>query len=297
MSVRDFAMMFAVCAIWAVHTVVSKLVVSEMNIPPLFYAAVRFCLVAAVALPWLLPVPRPYWRMALVGFLMGGGGFALFFVGIKTATPSGAAIVSQLGMPMTTLLSVIILGEVIRWRRMLGILLAFAGILIVMWDPAGLTASSGLLFIAASSLLGALGAVLMKQIDGVHPMRFQAWVGLASAPPLILLSAGLESDQIALAQAAGWPFVAAVLFSALVVSILAHSLYYVLIARHDANVVAPLMVMNPLMAVALGILITGDPFDLRMAAGAAIALTGVLIITLRKNQVMPLATLLWQRWR
>ena len=31
-----------------------------------------------------------------------------------------------------------------------------------------------------------------------------------------------------------------------------------------------------------------DPFGLRMAAGSAIALTGVLIIALRRNQVMPL---------
>jgi drug/metabolite transporter (DMT)-like permease len=55
--------------------------------------------------------------------------------------------------------------------------------------------------------------------------------------------------------------------------------------------------MNPLMTVGLGILITGDRFDLRMAIGTGIALCGVLIITLRRNHVMPLAALVWDRQR
>ena len=42
------------------------------------------------AFAWLLPLPRPLWRTALVGFLMGGGSFALFFTGMKTATPSSS---------------------------------------------------------------------------------------------------------------------------------------------------------------------------------------------------------------
>jgi drug/metabolite transporter (DMT)-like permease len=47
---------------------------------------------------------------------MGGGGFALFFLGIKTASPSSAAVVTQLGLPITTLLSVAMLGERIYWK-------------------------------------------------------------------------------------------------------------------------------------------------------------------------------------
>ena len=77
MALRDFLLMFVVCFVWAAHTVVSKLVVSGMEIPPLFYAAIRFGIVGLVTLPWLLPAPRPTWRMVVVGFLMGGGGFAL----------------------------------------------------------------------------------------------------------------------------------------------------------------------------------------------------------------------------
>jgi O-acetylserine/cysteine efflux transporter len=49
-----------------------------------------------------------------------------------------------------------------------------------------------------------------------------------------------------------------------------------------------LTLMTPLATIALGAAIFHDPFGLRMVAGSAIALTGVLIIVLRRNQVMPL---------
>ena len=99
MSLRDFSLLVVVCLIWAAHTIISKLVVSGMEIPPLFYAAIRYALVALFALPWLFPLPRPLGRTALVGLMMGGGGFAFFFSGIKTATPSSSAVVLQLGLP------------------------------------------------------------------------------------------------------------------------------------------------------------------------------------------------------
>lgn len=298
MSFRDFLLMFFVCFVWAAHTVVSKLVVSGMEIPPLFYAAIRFGIVGLVTLPWLLPTPRPTWRMLVVGFLMGGGGFALFFLGIKTASPSSAAVVGQLGLPITTLLSVAMLGEKIHWRRGLGITLTFIGGMLVMWDPSsGFPLSSGLVLILLGASAGSLAAVMMKQIKGVHPLQFQAWIGLASVVPLVLLTAGLETGQVTRSMEAGWPFVAALLFSALVVSLGAHTVYYGLIGKYPANLIAPLLIMTPLLTVAMGIVVTGDRFDTRMALGTGIALCGVLIIALRRNHVMPLATVLWGRFR
>ncbi len=297
MNPRDFSLLLLVCLAWSLHTVLSKIVVTDMAIPPLFYAAVRYAIVAAVTLPWLLPLKAPKLRTILVCFMMGGGGFALFFVGIKYATPSSAAVVQQLALPMTTLLSVMILGETIGWRRGLGIALTFIGAVLLMFDPTGFTVSVGLLFILGSAFVGSLASVMMKQIGQVRLMQFQAWTGFASVWPLAGLSAGLETGQIEAARAAGLPFAAAVLFSALIVSLVSHTLYYGLIRRHPATLIAPLMLISPLMTVALGIAVTGDRFDLRMTLGTVIVLAGVLIITLRRNHVMPLATLLWNRLR
>jgi len=288
MSLRDFALLTAMCLVWAVNNVLSKHVVSGMDVPPLFYAAARFAIVALCTFPFLLPAPKPLWRLVVVALLMGGCNFALMFVGLKLSTASSAAVVLQLGMPMTTLLSVFMLGERIRWRRGLGIALTFGGAMTVMWDPNGFTISTGLLFVAAAAFLGSLGAVLMKQMEGVKPFTYQAWVGMTSLWPLAALSLWLEPGGTEAAMAAGWPFVGAVVFSALIVSLVAHTVYYLLIQRYEANLISALTLMTPLATIALGVAVMRDPFGLRMLIGSAVALTGVLIIALRGNQVMPL---------
>lgn len=288
MSLRDFGLLVLICLAWAGSNIVSKLVVAHWGVPPLYYAAVRFALVAAITLPWLLPAPRPTWRMVLVGLLMGGGNFALLFMGLTTASPSAAAVVIQLGVPFTTVLSVLMLGERIRWRRGIGIALTLLGAVVVMWSPHGIELSAGLWLIVAAAFTGSLGAVMMKQIEGVKPLQFQAWVGFSSVWPLAAMSAFMEPGQVAAGLHAGWPFLGAVVFSALVVSVLAHTAYYGLIQRYEANLIAPLTLMTPLFTIGLGVVVTNDHFDLRMGIGAALALLGVLIIALRRNQVMPL---------
>ena len=288
MGLRDFFLLMAMCLIWASNNIVSKIVVSDMMVPPLFYAAVRFAIVGALTLPWLLPAPRPLWRMIIIAQLIGGLNFALIFIGFQTASPSAASIIVQLGVPMTTVLSMVMLGEKVRWRRGLGMALTLAGAVLVMWHPAGLSLSIGLWLIAGAALAGSLGAVMMKQMEGVKPLQFQAWVGFSAIWPLAGMTAVFEHNQIAVALQAGWPFLAAVLYSALIVSIIAHTVYYHLIQKYEATLISPLTLMTPLATIVMGVLITKDYFDLRMGIGAALALLGVLIVALRPNHVMPL---------
>jgi len=288
MSFRDFALLAFVCLIWASNNIVSKAVVGPLAVPPLFYATARFFVVALAVFPWLWPPPKPLWRLIVIALLMGGGNFAFVFMGLKTATPSASAVVGQLGVPITTLLSMAMLGERIRWRRGLGIALTFAGAMLVMWNPGGLSISLGLVYILIAAALGSLGAVMMKQMPGVKPLQFQAWVGFASFWPLAALSFAFEPGAVAAAFEAGWGFLAAVLFSGLVVSVTGHTIYYALIQRYEANLISPLTLMTPLATIALGVMIMHDPFDLKMAVGSVVALAGVLVIALRRNQVAPL---------
>ena len=283
MILRDFLLLVAICLLWAINNVVSKVVVAQWHVPPLLYSALRFGIVLLATLPWLRPMPRPAWRIIAVGLLMGGGTFALLFMALQTVTPSEAAVVSQAGVPITTLLSIIMLGERIAWRRALGITLTLIGVLLVVWEP-GFTISSGMLLVLAGAFAGSLGAVLMKQMDEIAPLRFQAWVGLTSFVLLAPLTVALEKPQWSAAVNAGWPFVAALLFSALVVSVIAHTAYYVLIQRYEANLLAPLTLITPLATIGLGVAITGDRLDAQTVIGTAIALSGVLIVALRRTR-------------
>ncbi|MCC2981547.1 DMT family transporter [Sphingomonas sp. IC4-52] len=288
MKLRDFLLLVLICLVWGYSNVLSKIVVGNWGVPPLFFAAVRFAVVIAATIPWLLPMPRPRWRILVIGLLMGAGNFALLFIGLQTASPSAAAVVIQIGVPFTTLLSIVMLGERIHWRRGLGIALTLAGVLLVVWNPEGVALSAGLWFVVGAAFTGSLGAVLMKQVEDVAPLRFQAWVGLVSFLPLALATALFEQGQWTSASAIGWPFVGAVLFAALVVSVIGHTSYYGLIRRYEANLLAPLTLMTPLFTIAFGVMLTGDRLDLRMVAGAMLALAGVLVVALRSRPESPL---------
>lgn len=292
MKARDFLLLVFVCLVWGYSNVLSKIVVGNWAVPPLFFAAIRFAVVIAATLPWLMPMPRPRWRIAVIGFLMGAGNFAFLFIGLQTASPSAAAVVIQIGVPFTTLLSIVMLGERIHWRRGVGIALTLAGVVLVVWNPDGIDLSAGLWFVVAAAFTGSLGAVLMKQVEDVSPLRFQAWVGLVSFLPLALASAAFEEGQWEAAAAAGLPFAAAVLFAALVVSVVGHTSYYALIRRYEANMLAPLTLMTPLFTIAFGVALTGDRLDARMVAGAMLALAGVLVVALRSR---PKSALLAER--
>lgn len=297
MSARDFVLLIGVCALWALNTVISAMVVApghltSAGVPPFFYAALRFGLVALVTTPWLLPAPRPTWRMVVVGLLMGAASFGLMFVGLRTAAPGAAGVVSQIGVPASTVLSIVLLGETVRWRRWLGIALSLVGVVIVMWNPHSLRPSVGLLLVASSAVAGSLGAVLMKQTQGVKPLQFQAWVGAASAPAMIAATLIAEHGQAAQVLAGGWWLLAAVLFSGLAVSVGAHTVYFGLIQRYEQTLIAPLTLMAPLMTIALGIILTGERLGPRLAIGSVVALTGVLVIVLRRNHAAPLVILL-----
>ena len=288
MKVRDFLLLVLICLVWGYSNVLSKIVVGTWGVPPLFFAAVRFLVVIAATVPWLLPIPRPRWRILVIGLLMGAGNFALLFIGLQSASPSAAAIVIQIGVPFTTFLSIVMLGERIHWRRGLGIALTLAGVLLVVWNPEGVALSAGLWFVVGAAFTGSLGAVLMKQVEDVAPLRFQAWVGLVSFLPLALATALFEQNQWSSAAAVGWPFVAAVLFAALVVSVVGHTSYYGLIRRYEANLLAPLTLMTPLFTIGFGVMLTGDRLDMRMVAGAMLALAGVLVVALRSRPQSPI---------
>lgn len=284
---RHLFLMVLICLVWASNNVLSKVLVSHWHAPPLLSTALRFVVVVACLVPWLRPVPRPIWRIVLVGLSMGGLNFGLMFLALYWVSASEAAIVVQTSVPMTTLLSIVMLGERIRWRRALGITLAFAGVLVVMWQP-GVRISAGMLLLLASAFFGSLGAIMMKQMDAISPLRFQAWVALTGAATLLPASLLLESHPVQGALAAGWPLLAAILYSALITSIFAHTAYYFLIARYEANLVAALTLLTPLMTIALAATITGDRIGVKMLIGTAIALSGVLIIALR-NRSAPIA--------
>lgn len=283
MPFRDIALLVFLCVIWAANVIVSRVVVTDLAVPPLYYAALRSLVVVALLIPWLQWPGRDWWRVALVTTAVSGGGFALLFVGLQDATPSSAAIVQLCGAPLTVLLAIPILGEKVRWRRGIGIALALGGVMLAVASPTGWDNSIGLLFVFAGAFVGALGSVYLKTID-LSPLRLMAWAGFFSTLLLLPFSLLLERGQISATLANPIEFGGALVFSGLVVSVFAHTAYFHILQRNEAGVVAPITLLTPIFTILMGASLTGDEVGPVMLSGAALAVCGVAVIAVRPSR-------------
>lgn len=285
MPVRTIALLVFLCILWAANVIVSRIVVTDLEVPPLFFAAMR-SLVTVVALsPWLTGLGRDWWRVALVTVAVSGGGFALLFIGLQDATPSSAAIVQLAGAPMTVLFAMFLLGEKVRWRRGIGIALAIGGVALAVASPTGWQSSHGLVFVFSGAVAGALGSVFIKRID-LSALQLMAWAGFFSTLLLFPLSLALEGGQVEATLDFPLAFGAALLFSGLVVSVMAHTLYFRILQKHEVGLVVPVTLLTPIFTIAMGAAITGDEVGAVMLAGAAMAVAGVLVIAVRPSTTM-----------
>jgi O-acetylserine/cysteine efflux transporter len=269
---------------WAMNVVVSKIAVSTLGVPPLFYTVMRSAVVMAVLFPLLLRgVPARLPLVLLIGFAITGGSFGLQFIGLQTASPSAVGIVNLSGAPLTVLFAILFLGEEVRWRRGLGMALALGGVGLAIGAPSEAGDPVGLGFAFAGVLIGAFASVFVKRLE-IGAATLQAWAGLASLAVMTPASVMLETGQFQVIAAAPLAVAACVLFAGVVVSVGAHSAYFMLFQRHDANLIVPLTLLTPLLTIAFGTWLTGDAIHGPLIVGGLMALTGVAIIVIRPAQ-------------
>jgi|GEM_PF-25879 len=282
MPVADVLLALLVQLLWGLNFVAAKLGVDDL--PPLLFTALRFTLAAALVVPFF---PRPKGR-ALLGVLalsitFGTLHFGMLFSGLKYVDAASAAVIIQTGPPFSVVLGVLVFKETIGWRRILGLVLAFAGVMVIAGEPQ-LPALGPVLLLVLAAFAWAVSNLLVKQTHGVPPLAVTGWLCLFAIPQLALLSWLLEDNQWTAIRTAPWQAWAGMVYTAVGASLVAHSLWYMLMRRHPVSVVAPWGLMAPILGIASGILILGETATWQKLAGGAITLTGVAIIQIRQTR-------------
>ena len=270
----------AINAIWGFNIVAVKL--SADRFPPVFLSFLRFLIVGLVVWPWL-KIRRGEMRWLLTAATCSGGlQFALMYSGVAlSGNMSSVAIAAQLGVPFATLLSIGFLGERIHWRRWLGIGMSFIGVGLIGFSPEVFHSWAGLLLIVVAAFIGAVGLVAIKRVHELEPLELQAWLAWGSVPLLLPLSLFLEDGQLQSLRTAGAIGWSALVYSAGLASLVAHTAYFGLIRRYPVTSVAPVTVLTPLFSVLFSVLLLGDVLDWRMILGGLLTLSGITVIVVR----------------
>jgi len=283
MKPAHLALILLIDLVWACNIVAVKEAVTAAQ--PITAVALRYLIVLIACLPWLRWLPGRMPSVLLTGFVAGALFMGLGGLSFAVAdNVSALAIAGQLGVPFSLLLAVLIYKERIHWPRVTAVVLCFAGVAVMGFDPRIAHESLGLWLTVAASLAWASGNLLFRQLKGINVLTIHAWLGLVSFPVLVAASLVFEPGalmKVPLLPVTIWGWLG---YSALGASLLGHGGMSWLFQRYPVSTVSPLTLPTPLMSVVVAVAVFHTPITVQMIAGGVLTLIGVAIITLRTAQ-------------
>jgi len=223
---------------------------------------------------------REWLLVGLLGFLGVPFHHLVQSTGLKTAQAATSAWIISSMPVFIALLGALFLGERMGRRRVLGLALAAAGVLLVVTrgDPVRLRmtdpGSFGDLLVLLSALNWAVFTVASRGFLARHrpaPMMFRVMASGWLMTTILFLASG-EWSPIAGLDAGGW---AAVLFLGVFCSGLAYVFWYDALKNLPASRAGVLMYLNPASATVVAVAGLGEPLSVSVVTGALLITLGV----------------------
>jgi drug/metabolite transporter (DMT)-like permease len=207
--------------------------------------------------------------------------------------PSGLAAVMIASTPfwMTGIEALLPGGDRLTGRSLLGLFVGFTGILLLVWPDLKFDAAGGWQFTAGviALQLACLGWVLgssysKRRRGATDPITASAFQMLLGGG--VMLFAGTFSGEWSTlaftARTAG-----ALLYLIVAGSLIGFVAYIYALTHLSPSFVSLYAYVNPVVAVALGTLVLGEPFGWRLTIAIAIILGGMTIVTSNRQKAAP----------
>jgi O-acetylserine/cysteine efflux transporter len=287
---QHLALMLLVQLLWGVNFAVAKFGLDDFA--PIFFVALRFSLVA-ILLVFVVGLPKHGMLRQLLplSVTMGVMHFTLIFLGMQNLDAATSSIAVQLQTPFAAIMAAFFFGEKLGWRRILGMIVAFAGVLLIAGEPRFSENPWPLLAVIGAALVWAIGNIQVKALgDSVDAVQLNGWIAILAAPQLLVASWLIEGPQWHDVVDATWIGWAALLFQAVVIAIFTYWIWYNMMRRYPVNQVMPFTLLLPMIGVAAGAIMRGEPITWQMIVGGLATIAGVGIIVLRRPAVAAPAT-------
>ena len=270
--------------------VVTRAVVDQLG--PATLAALRYAIGLASLLPFVWHAARrdaaagattprieigELPRIVLLGIGQFGLLIALLNFGLKSVPAAKGALLFA-SFPLLTLIVATLLGhERLGWRQCLGVGLTLAAVALALgpqvWQAHGSLA--GELAILGSALCGAVCSVLYRPVLRRHAALPVSAIAMAAAVVVLALCAPFEDARTRLPKvdARGW---AAIVFIG-TSSGIGYFLWLWALRHAAASRVTLFLSLSPLTAMALGVLLLGEPLQLSLLLALALVVGGLWV--------------------
>lgn len=280
-----YSLIAVVMVIWAGNYVATKTVLREMD--ALTLAVLRVTLAAAIMTPIYLALPHKqdldradaikFTQLSLLGVVMNQ---MLFTVGLSLTTVSHSALLIGLG-PIYVLLLAWFQGlETLAPQKLVGMLLAFAGVA-VLGAEHGFSLRSGTLAGDLITICGSLAfsvyVVMAKMVarkyDSVQ-INFFLYVAAA----ILIVPLTMRQGAQLVWGSVSWKAWLALIYTAAFASVIAYLIYFWALKHVTASRIAAFSYLLPLMATSFGIFLLGEQPSLDLLIGGVLVLGGVYLV-------------------
>ncbi|MGZ8289968.1 MAG: DMT family transporter [Telluria sp.] len=255
--------------------------------PPLTFLLLRCACVLVVLLPWVALARAPWpsgsiGHLAVAGLLLQAGYLGGVWCAIKIGMPAGLSALIVGMQPILTAAAAPLIGESVRPRQWLGLVLGLAGVGLVVYSKINL---SGLSPLAIGYCLLALlsitvGTMYQRRFCPRFDLRTGTAVQFAATVAVLLpLAIVFEDFGPGLATVKWTPeFVGALLWSVFALSIGAIFLLFKLLSRNEATSVTSLLYLTPPTTAVMAWFAFGEALGLAGIAGMVVAVIGVVCV-------------------
>jgi drug/metabolite transporter (DMT)-like permease len=269
-------------AIWGGSFLFIRLSVSDFG--PIALSGMRTLIAGAALLPVLLwrnkiAMLRNYWRSIIIVGLFNSALPFIFFNFATMTLPAGTmSIINALTPLWGAAIAWVWLKDTLPPLRMLGLMVGFAGILVLVWDRLSLhdTASiyAVIAGVAAPIFYGIAASYTKKYLMDADPIATAA--GSLIAAGIVLLPFTLYTWPTTPISITAW---AALVGLGLVCTAIAYVLYYRLLIRVGPPRAMTVTFLIPVFGVLWGWLFLGESITLRIVLGGGVILLGTALAT------------------
>jgi O-acetylserine/cysteine efflux transporter len=276
MTFRDTLLAFLVPILWGIAFTLAKPTVGHF--PPLFIMAIayaaNFVMISAI---WRKPGNTPFWSAALIAAFCATIQGALIFNAYRHLSASVSNLVIQTQVPFAIVFGWLILGERLNSHKIVGTILALAGVVLIVGLPSETPPIGPVLTIIAGAAVWALGQVFARKFSRDRgPLVLRA-MSLHAAPQLLLASLLFEKNQLT-SLVTATPFEYMALGGFILIGFLgANTIWYTVLQRNNVNDVTPFTLLMPPVGLITAWALLGERVTLVNSAGGLVILLGVAI--------------------
>lgn len=275
-----------VAAIWGFNFVVVKIGLSEL--PPFIYGAGRFLIaLTPIVFFWRKP-PVPWKIISGIGLTLGVTKFSLMFLGIYVGMSAGlASLVLQSQVFFTIAWSMMIFGSRIQFNQLLGMVIAFAGMVIIGCQMESDSSLLGFLCILGSAVAWSISNILYRKAGDVDMFHLTVWTSLIPPIPMLLAAFWFEGPVVIFDSLASlsWIGYVCLLFTACASTWIGATLWGVLLRAYDATRVAPFSLLIPIFGMSSAWLFLGEQLSSLTLGACGLVFVGLVINQLKWDAI------------